>query len=137
MKRYLIIFGLLFVGSSFVLAEEDGFFNALSNCSAYYDSGNIQTGGLSVQSVKRILGFQDDRCLYEEKISFVDESTTITCKFTKPQLEELTEVMKAYDTVQKYTNEKVDTSSPDAVENNPVVKVWAKYLKDTSVCSIK
>ena len=34
------------------------------------------------------------------------------------------------------SNEDVDTSSLSAVQNNPVIKVWNKFLQDSSTCTM-
>ena len=140
MKKYLITMVLIMAGCSFVYAEEimsAKFVEALAVCSPYSASGQVNTEGLNVNSQKRVLGKKDGKCVYEEKVSFAENNLTITCRFSKEQLDELASVTKAYLLVQSYSKEQVDTSSLSSVENNPVVKVWGKYMQDTSVCEIK
>ena len=140
MKKYLVTLILFAAGCSFVYAEDifsEKFVESLLSCSPYSSSGQVNTEGLNVNSQKRILGSKDGKCVYEEKVSFAENNLTITCKFTKQQIEELANVIKAYAIVQAYSNEKLDTSSLSAVENNPVVKAWGKYIQDSSVCEIK
>ena len=91
---------------------------------------------MKVTSTKQILGWQGDRCVYKEKVNFSGMDVTTTCKLTKSQITELTSVMNAYSLVQKYSNDNVDTSSLSAVQNNPVVKVWNKYMQDSSTCTM-
>ncbi len=140
MNKYFV-FGLaLLIGTSIVIAEEaisSKFVNALKTCSSSYsESGNFTTEGMNVTSQKRILGWEGDRCVYQETVKFSEINSCITCKLTKSQISELASVMQAYELVQKYSKEEVDTSKLSAVENNPVVKVWNKYLQDSSVCTI-
>lgn len=141
MRKYLIAAVVIpaILGGSFVLAEavDSEFISALKNCSSYSENGVVNTEGMNVSSQKRILGKKDGKCVYEEDVKFAENNLTITCQFTKEQREEIVRVMNAYEIVQKYTNEKVDTSSYSAVEKNPVVKVWGKYLQDETVCSFK
>ena len=44
--------------------------------------------------------------------------------------------MQSYAVVQQYSKSNVDTSNLSAVQDNPVVKAWSKYLQDSSVCTI-
>ena len=140
-KKYLI-FGLtLFVGCSLVIAEEaisSNFVNALKTCStSYSESGSFTTEGMNVTSTKKILGWENDRCVYQETVNFSGMNTCLTCKLAKSQIDELVSVMQAYEVVQKYSNEDIDTSKLSAVQDNPVVKVWNKYLQDSSTCTMK
>ena len=140
MKKYLILSILSVFCVSCAFAKDissNKFINALSGCSSYSESGTVNTEGMNVNSQKRILGMREGKCVYEEKVAFAENNLTITCSFTKAQLDEIVSVMNAYNIVQAYSNEKPDTSSYSAVENNPVVKVWGKYLQDASVCAFK
>ena len=119
------------------IAQGNNFAQSLKNCSSYSESGVVETEGLKVKSTKSILGWQGNRCVYKENIVFGDINSTVTCKLTKNQITELTSVMNAYSIVQQYSNEKVDTSSLSKVQDNPVVKVWNKYLQDPSTCVIE
>jgi hypothetical protein len=83
------------------------------------------------------LGWQSDKCIYKELVTFSGLESCTTCRFTQRQIDELVNVMRAYSTVQKYSGGSVDTSTLQAVQNNPVVKVWNKYLQDSSVCTIE
>ena len=135
MKRYAAVLIIVFCAIAAVSAKDD-FAVSLKNCSPYSDSGVVETEGMKVHSVKQILGWEGDRCVYKEKVNFSGLDVTTTCKFTKPQITELTSVMNAYSLVQKYSNDSVDTSSLSAVQNNPVVKVWNKFMQDSSTCSV-
>ena len=136
MKKILLV--LLIISScSFVFADSPSkLTSALKNCSAYSEGGTINTERMNVSSQKKILGMKNGKCAYQEKTTFPQGELTISCEFTKAQAEELARVMDAYETLQQYSTEKVDTSSYSAVENNPVVKTWAKYLQDPSVCKV-
>ncbi len=136
MKKYCIFAITLVLTTLIVLADDARFTNALKNCSSYSESGTVNTEGMNVTSTKKILGWEGDRCVYQEKVQFAGIDSCITCKLTQPQINELVSVMQAYAVVQKYSNAEVDTSSISAVQNNPVVKAWNKYLQDSSVCSM-
>lgn len=140
MKRILTVTGVILLCSAIVTAEEvvsSKLIGALQNCSSYSDSGVINTDGMEINADKKILGWENDRCVYREKLNFNGINTEVTCKFTKPQISELVSVMLSYETLQKYTGTKVDTSSLSAVADNPVVNVWNKYFQDPSTCTIK
>ncbi len=137
MKKYFIFAFVLLVTTLVVLADDARFANALRNCSSSYsESGTVQTDGMNVTSSKKILGWQGDKCVYQEKVNFAGIDSCITCRLSKSQVAELVNVMQAYAVVQQYSREKVDTSNFSEAQNNPVVKAWNKYLQDSSVCTI-
>lgn len=137
MKKYFIFAFALLVTTLVVLADDARFANALRNCSSSYsESGVVQTDGMNVTSSKKILGWQGDKCVYQEKVNFAGIDSCITCKLSKSQIAELVNVMQAYSVVQQYSKEKVNTSNFSEAQNNPVVKAWNKYLQDSSVCTI-
>ena len=136
MKKYVIFTIALVFTTLIVLADDAKFMNALKNCSSYSESGTVNTEGMNVTSNKKILGWEGDKCVYQEKVQFSGVDSCITCKLSRAQIDELVSVMQAYAVVQKYSNEKVDTSSISAVQDNPVVKAWNKYLQDRSVCTM-
>ena len=137
MKKYFIFAFVLLVTTLVVLADDMRFANALRNCSSSYsESGTVQTDGMNVTSSKKILGWQGDKCVYQEKVNFAGIDSCITCKLSKSQVAELVNVMQAYAVVQQYSKEKVNTTNFSEAQNNPVVKAWNKYLQDSSVCTI-
>ena len=137
MKRYFILAIFIIICTTLItLADDVRFINALKNCTSYSESGTVNTDGLNVISNKKILGWEGDKCVYQEKVNFSGIDSCITCKLSKSQIKELTSVMEAYNLVQQYSKEDVDTSSIAKVENNPVVKAWNKYLQDSSVCTL-
>ena len=110
--------------------------SALRDCSPYSEYGTVNTEGMQVKSHKQILGWENDKCVYKESVNYSGINTDITCRFTKAQITELSSVMNAYELLQGYSASDVDTSSISAVQNNPVVKAWSKYLQDPSVCTM-
>ena len=117
-------------------ASDADFSKALRNCSHYSESGQVNTDGMSVHTIKHIDGWQGNKCTYTENMQYSGLNVNVVCKFTQPQLNELSSVMDAYSVVQNYSGEKVDLSNSSDVQNNPVVKVWNKYLQNSSVCKI-
>lgn len=136
MKKYFIFALTIILTTLIVLADDAKFAYALKNCSSYSESGSVQTDGINVTSSKKILGWQGDKCVYQEKLNFSGVDSCVTCKLSKTQIDELVNVMQSYAVVQQYSKSKVDTSNLSAVQDNPVVKVWSKYLQDSSVCTI-
>lgn len=136
MKKYFVFVFALILATLTVLADDARFTNALKNCSSYSESGTVNTEGMNVTSDKKILGWEGDKCVYQEKVQFSGIDSCITCKLSRAQINELVSVMEAYALVQKYSTEDVDTSSVSAVQNNPVVKAWNKYFQDSSVCTM-
>ena len=103
---------------------------------ALADETAVTTGGMDVTSSKKIVGWQGDRCVYREDINMMDINSTITCKFTKSQINELASVIEAYELVQQYSDSTPDLSNLEEAQKNPVSKAWGKYLQDSSVCTI-
>lgn len=136
MKKYFIFALTIILTTLIVLADDAKFAYALKNCSSYSESGSVQTDGINVTSSKKILGWQGDKCVYQEKLNFSGVDSCVTCKLSKMQIDELVNVMQSYAVVQQYSKSKVDTSNLSAVQDNPVVKAWSKYLQDSSVCTI-
>ena len=136
MKKYFILALTIILTTLIVLADDAKFAYALKNCSSYSESGSVQTDGINVTSSKKILGWQGDKCVYQEKLNFSGVDSCVTCKLSKTQIDELVNVMQSYAVVQQYSKSKVDTSNLSAVQDNPVVKAWSKYLQDSSVCTI-
>ncbi len=136
MKKYFIFALTIILTTLIVLADDAKFAYALKNCSSYSESGSVQTDGINVTSSKKILGWQGDKCVYQEKLNFSGVDSCVTCKLSKAQIDELVNVMQSYAVVQQYSKSKVDTSNLSAVQDNPVVKAWSKYLQDSSVCTI-
>lgn len=135
MKKYALLIICIAI-TTIIVSANSGFLASFKACSPYTEKGVVNTDGLEVNSKKEISGWQDNKCVYKESTSFSNINSTVTCKFTKAQLNEIASVMQAYDLVQKYSNETVDTSSLESAKNNPVVKVWQKYIQDASVCTI-
>lgn len=136
MKKYFIFALTIILTTLIVLADDAKFSYALKNCSSYSESGSVQADGINVTSTKKILGWQGDKCVYQEKVNFSGVDSCVTCKLSKAQINELVNVMQSYAVVQQYSKSKVDTSNLSAVQDNPVVKAWSKYLQDSSVCTI-
>ena len=136
MKKYFIFALTIILTTLIVLADDAKFAYALKNCSSYSESGSVQTDSINVTSSKKILGWQGDKCVYQEKLNFSGVDSCVTCKLSKTQIDELVNVMQSYAVVQQYSKSKVDTSNLSAVQDNPVVKAWSKYLQDSSVCTI-
>lgn len=137
MKKYIICMFLFAFACTVVLADDAKYTNSLKNCLPYSESGNVNADGMNSVSTKQILGWKDNKCIYRETVQFSGLSANVECSFTKPQLHELSTVMEAYNITSKYSGEEVDVSSYDAVKNNPVVKVWDKYLQNPNVCTME
>ncbi len=119
-----------------VYAKDVKFTDALRNCSSFSDSGSVNMLQTTVQSNKKIVGKDGDKCIYQENVNFMNIESNIVCKFTKPQLEELASVIDAYELVVQYSGESPDLSDINTAQNNPVSKVWNKYMQDSNVCTI-
>lgn len=135
-KKILIFTAMLSILCLGAVSSEADFSKALKNCTPFSDSGQVQTAGMNVQSTKRIVGWQGDKCVYKESVKFMDITSDISCRLSKAQILELSSVIDAYSLVQKYSDSKPDFSDLESAQNNPVSKAWSKYLQDNSVCTI-
>ena len=66
MKKYLLTLVLFAAGCAIACAEDilsEKFIEALSSCSPYSASGQVNTEGLNVNSQKRIIGSKDGKCV--------------------------------------------------------------------------
>ena len=135
-KKILILTAMLSILCLGAVSSEADFSKALKNCTPFSDSGQVQTAGMNVQSTKRIVGWQGDKCIYKESVKFMNISSDISCRLSKAQVLELSSVIDAYSLVQKYSDSKPDFSDLESAQNNPVSKAWSKYLQDSSVCTI-
>ncbi len=136
MKKAFFLPLIICFSALIVYAGRSNFSDSLKNCSYYSESGNVNTEGMDVASTKQILGWKDNKCVYRESVDFLGTTTVITCKLTRPQIDEFCSVIDAYELVNKYSKENVDTSNLTAVQDNPVIKVWNKFLNDKATCSV-
>ena len=137
-KIYFILFTISTVCLLSVFAQnEDKFIDALRTCSPLYkESDTINVGGVNAISTKSMSGWNNNICVYKEIIKMNGMNITTTCNFTKKQTQEIVSVADAYYLTMRYNSEKIDTSSPEAVKNNPLFNVMNKYLQDSSVCTM-
>jgi hypothetical protein len=63
-------------------------------------------------------------------------NTCIECRFTRAQLNNLTNVARAYRGADGYSFENIDITNINSLENNPVVNLWLRYLQDPTICSV-
>lgn len=137
MKKFYLSCLILFVATLCSFADHDDRFNqALINCTPYTSNGAIDTSNVSADYKSQILGWENDKCVFKKEVNFSGVNACLTCKFSQEQIKELTEVMTAYKTLQRYSGENIDITNQEALKNNPVVKTWNKYLTDQSVCSM-
>lgn len=119
-----------------VYAQGNKFTDALKTCSSFSGSDKINMLQTTVDSSKRISGWVGDRCIYNEKVSFMGIESNVVCKFTQAQIKELASVIEAYELLAGYSGESPDFSSLDTAQNNPVAKVWSKYMQDPQICTV-
>ena len=137
MKKFLVAFFVISMCLTvYAKTQDDKFIDALRNCSSYSDSGQVTTDGITAVSTKEISGWNGGRCVYREKINLNGANVNIRCNFSKAQINEITSVADAYFLTLKYSQQSIDTSSMDAIKNNPLANVFNKYIQDPSVCSV-
>ena len=117
-----------------VLAGEGNFTEALKTCTPFYGTGTVNIMNTAVQSNKKISGWDGDKCVYRESVNFMNIESDIVGRFTQSQINEIASVVDMYE--QQNAGSMPDFSSLDTAQDNPVTKVWNKYMQDPSVCSI-
>ncbi len=136
-KKISISLFILFVSTCFfVYAKESSFTAALKNCSPYSSKDNVNVLNMNVISSKSIAGWENNKCVYREDVNFLNVQSSVVCKLTQAQINELVSVIDAYELLANYSGESPDFSSFDTAQNNPVSKVWNKYLQDANICNI-
>ena len=85
-KKILIFTAMLSILCLGAVSSEADFSKALKNCTPFSDSGQVQTAGMNVQSTKRIVGWQGDKCVYKESVKFMDITSDISCRLNKAQV---------------------------------------------------
>ena len=133
-KLYLAIFFTV-LGIA-VYAQGNKFTEALKTCSSFSSNDEISMLQTTVNSSKRISGWVDGKCVYHEDVSFMGIESNVVCKFTQAQIKELAAVIEAYEFLDGYSGETPDFSTLDTAQNNPVSRVWGKYMQDPQVCTI-
>lgn len=136
MKKYLTIL-LLFIFAAVVYAENESFYDALQNCSPYSSNGafNHINSGKNIQI--HILGMENDKCVYQEKIIDLELSSCMTCRLTQKQIDRLVRVQHKYSNVWEYPYKETFVYDPDNVQTDPVMELWNKYITDSSICNIE
>lgn len=136
-KTLLIILFIATVTLSVKASQDSIFFDTLVKCGSYHDKGIVNTQGVSAEYTRQIRGWENNKCVYQEFVKFSGIDSCTTCKFSQNQLNEFVSVMKAYETLLKYSDEKPNLSSIESASNNPIAKTWNKYLQDPNICTIK
>ena len=116
-KNIIITAGILcFITVKNVSYAQDNtyatFINAFESCKPYtYIIGPVDMFGMQVTTKKQIIGIKNGLCSYIEVVGPADAKNTITCNFTKSQINKLVSDMK----------------------NNRTAS-WAEYYNNSKVC---
>ena len=89
MKKYALFICILIISAVTVFANDTRFASALKGCMSYSEYGTVNTDGMQVDSHKQILGWENNKCVYKETVKFSGIDTTITCRFSRPQINEI------------------------------------------------
>ena len=132
---FLLLAGIACISTTYA-QNNDLFINALRNCTPYNSSGELMLNGVSTTTTKQMQGWNDNKCTYKETVLFNGNSLTITCRFSKSQIRDIVSVADEYYATHKNAAEEVDTSSLEAIQNNPIASVFNKYLQNPEVCTM-
>ncbi len=144
-KLYIFLFLTVICGCIVYATEKSvventaEFMNAFKNCTEFKSVDEIEIDGVTSKVFKNIIGWDGYTCKYQEIIEFKEMNfkSKVNCSFSGEQVREIYSVMEkeALDAVknpQKYQNMTLETA-----QKSPVIKVWNKYLGDSSVCKIE
>ena len=136
MKKLLVFILLVSISSPAFADHDEKFFNALKTCSPYVSNGALDLKNISADYNSKILGWQEDKCIYIERVNFSGLQGCLTCEFTQNQIDEISEIMQASKIIQNHTDEEIDISDNESLKHHPMTKMWNKYMNDPSICRI-
>lgn len=138
----LIVIGI--VGGCFAYAKTTGensvdFLNALKNCSEFKSQDTIEVDNMTTTVTKHIVGWDGYTCKYKEIVEFKELGfkSKVNCEFSGEQVREIYGVMEKEAEEARKNPEKYKNMDLKTAQNSPVLKVWNKYLGDSSVCKIE
>ena len=115
------------------------FLTAFQNCAEFKSTDVIEADGISSKVTKHIVGWDGYTCKYRETVEFKELGfkSKVNCEFSGEQVREIYTVMQNEADEAKKNPEKYKNMSLKEAQNSPVLKVWNKYLGDSSVCKIE
>ena len=115
------------------------FLSAFKNCSSYKSEDIVEIDGISSKVRKHIIGWDGYTCKYEETVEFKDLNfkSKVRCEFTGEQVREIYGVMKEENEKAMKNPEMYKDMTLETANKSPVIKIWNKYLGDSSVCKIQ
>jgi hypothetical protein len=115
------------------------FLSAFQNCTEFKSTDTIEADGITSKVTKHIVGWDGYTCKYKEVIEFKELGfkSKVNCEFTGEQVREIYTVMQKEAEEAKKNPEKYKNMDLKTAQNSPVIKVWNKYLGDSSVCKIE
>ncbi len=135
----IIIGSIAYAQNKNVTDNTAEFISALKNCSEFKSVDEINVDGVTSKVTKSIIGWDGYTCKYQEIVEFkeIGFKSKVNCDFKLDQLKEIyttmeTEAQNALKNPQKYQNMTLEQA-----QQSPVIKVWNKYLGDSSVCKIE
>ena len=122
-----------------VIENTSEFMSAFKNCTEFKSVDEIEIDGVTSKVTKKIIGWDGYNCRYQEIVEFkeIGFKSKVNCNFSGEQVREIYSVMEkealdAAKNPQKYQN-----MSLEQAQKSPVLKVWNKYLGDSTVCQIE
>ena len=115
------------------------FLSAFQNCTEFKSTDTIEADGITSKVTKHIVGWDGYTCKYKEVIEFKELGfkSKVNCEFSGEQVREIYTVMQTEAEEAKKNPDKYKNMDLKTAQNSPVIKVWNKYLGDSSVCKIE
>ncbi len=145
-KKILVFLSVIIACGCIALAQEKSvidntaeFMNAFKNCSEFKSVDEIEVDGVTSKVTKNIVGWDGYTCKYREIVEFkeLNFKSTVNCSFSGEQVHEIYTVMEKEALDAAKNPKKYENMTLEEAQNSPVLKVWNKYLGDSSVCKIE
>ena len=115
------------------------FLSSFQNCTEFKSTDTIEADGITSKVTKHIVGWDGYTCKYKETIEFKELGfkSKVACEFTGEQVREIYTIMHAEAEDAKKNPDRYKNMDLKTAQNSPVIKVWNKYLGNSSVCKIE
>lgn len=154
MKKALTfaLIGVIAIGSCVFAAEyskfSKGFIKKFQDCDPYEETVNSEFEGQTFSTHRKIIGWRNGMCKYEETITSPKEKYKLNCSFTTIQVDDLYDAMidkskepKKHELEMFVEQKDPKTGKPkyvvigtQTIKGNRAYIVWAKYQNNPYFC---
>ncbi len=126
------------------------FVKNFKDCDTYQETTNSTFEGQNFTTTRKINGWMNGFCRYQETVSSATDKYQISCNFTDMQVEDLYEAMKSRskkierqnmdlftEVTDKSGQSKFVKSGSTVIKGNKAYLLWTKYQNNPYFCSVK